>query len=302
MMVTIVLSCSIEQKEEFLTADARFNKGKKAAITTALEEDPTANPVYTDDFADISNWTFIDADGDGQGWNHESFYSSWGMASQSWNMWLPDSNLEPDNWMISPAINLGANTNRLKWDVRVPFWDATNEYYTVYVSTGNTINDFLTSPLSFSELLLHKDQQYDLREVDISQFQGQTVYVAFRHWHNPAVNYNNSRGISELHIDNLIVDENLGYVRPPKFPDGFNALNANSSFTYLQDDPVFQGMVFDYPGETYTLANYATYGGTVDNVGSIIVPRGGIYLASYTNGGVTVEFETTHFTLWYYSP
>lgn len=289
----MIMSCTNEPiSDEIITADAKANvekgKGKpQTAITlNAVAVDPTVNPVFIENFDSTDNWTFIDADGDGKGFQNESMFGRWGMVSRSWEMSSIKSDLTPDNWMISKAIVLNSDTNRLKWDIRVPFWDATNEYYSVYVSTGNTIDDFLSSPIIYNESLLNKNQQYRLREINISQFAGQTVYIAFRHY--------NSKGVSEFHIDNLKVDANLGYLEPQTFPDGFDALNASKVITYIDDDPQFIGRVFNSIGETWTLAN----GGTDDNIGSVIVPKGGIYLVAYTSQGVTVEVEYAHFTIW----
>ncbi len=76
-----------------------------------------------------SDWTFIDADGDGSNWvlgnpsnwyicsahSGEMIFSSW-----SWN----NMTLDPDNWAITPAITV--NTNGKTY---FNMWACTNPYY-----------------------------------------------------------------------------------------------------------------------------------------------------------------------------
>src|SRR5690554_3068841 len=144
---------------------------------------------WSDDFndEDISDWTLIDSDGDGLQWG-DMFYvtdiggqpvTATGLVSRSWQG-VP---LTPDNWAITPAIDLtgasGAIT--LKWKVETaknPEWNA--EHYTVYVATANTIGDFQASSVLFSETYSGDGNQQN-KTLDISSFAGETIYIAFRH-------------------------------------------------------------------------------------------------------------------------
>lgn len=146
--------------------------------------------VWEDNFddQDISDWTLLDEDGDGQ-----TFFSYFPtgqpspmLASASWN----NDPLTPDNYAISSAIDVTGYYNlELNYMVagQDPEWAAEN--YTVYISTGNTITDFMNTAISvsFTENLGDDPNAAGVlvpRSVDISALDGATtLYVAFRH-HN----------------------------------------------------------------------------------------------------------------------
>ena len=258
--IGMLFSCSTEQTEEFITADAKA----KTSISFDENQETTLNPVYIEDFTDVSDWTFIDSDGDGRGWEQKSMFGRDGMRSQtstkSGNLYIPD------NWMISPAIEVG-NSNRLKWDVRLPWWDATQEKYLVCISTGNTINDFLSSDvIYFENMFLKYTPSYTLREIDISQFQGQTIYVAFRHYA--------SFGSYELHIDNMVVDENLGHTGTPRYPDGVDPETLNYTYTYIA-------------GDSFAIGNRVKK----ENISK----NEGIYMVSFNYKGQGYDYELVNF-------
>lgn len=149
--------------------------------------------VWSDDFNDLSidDWTLIDSDGDGYNWgavqttNNGSPVNTPGLRSNSWLGGV--GALTPDNWAISPAIDLTAVTGEinLNWSVWAPDASYSNENYTVYVATSNTISSFLASSVNFNQLVTDNGPGgsaniYEL-DIDISSFAGQTIYVAFRH-------------------------------------------------------------------------------------------------------------------------
>ena len=93
-----------------------------------------------------------------------------------------DGALTPDNWAISPGIDVGTggNTITLSWDVvaRDPDWDLEN--YSVYVSNGNTDADMLATTPLFNEILGGVNVM-TARSVTIPSSLTGIVYVAFRH-------------------------------------------------------------------------------------------------------------------------
>lgn len=157
------------------------------AVTTT-----TTTDVFFDDFndGDVSDWSFIDSDGDTNNWIPVTLTDS-GLGAGDISVlrsfsWVSTTGaLTPDNWAITPAIDLTSVTGslQLQWKIAAvdPDWDVEN--YTVYVATSNTITALQASPTSFNESTLDGINTLTTRTLDISSFIGQTIYVGFRH-HN----------------------------------------------------------------------------------------------------------------------
>lgn len=163
--------------------------------------------VWSDNFddLDVSDWTLIDADGDGYNWSAVQIVDQNGnpatvaptpvLRSASWSQ----VDLAPNNWAISPAIDLSAasGTVTLKWQVMAIDADWDDENYTVYVGTEATIAHLEASGTTFGENLSGVNTLTD-RTLDVSSFAGETIYVAFRH--------HNSSGQFTMEIDNVEVE------------------------------------------------------------------------------------------------
>ena len=149
--------------------------------------------IWMDDFndEDLSDWTLIDADMDGENWDIYQVTDQLGnpitpmsLISRSWQ----GAPLTPDNWAISPAIDLSsaAGTITLQYITQVPAFEWDEEHYSVYVATSNSTADLLASETQLSETLGdagNTGQPVD-KVLDISAFAGEPeVYIAFRH-HN----------------------------------------------------------------------------------------------------------------------
>jgi hypothetical protein len=101
--------------------------------------------------------------------------------------------------LVSPAQNYLKSTEYiLSWDVcptaNTPAYRA--EYYSVWISTtGNTPGDFTT--MLFDETLStgHTNWVYENRQVNIDDYAGMSVHVAFRH--------HNSTDLDRIVIDNV---------------------------------------------------------------------------------------------------
>ena len=133
----------------------------------------------TDPFAE--GWTIRDDDGDGYNWewmdasgsNYNVYEGTHCMASASFqnNPFGGGTALNPDNWLISPAFTAGST---------VTFWYAgqdpnySAETFGVYVIANGTTSDELGH--------FTASNTYQQGSVDISDFAGQTVQVAFRHY------------------------------------------------------------------------------------------------------------------------
>ena len=133
----------------------------------------------TDPFAE--GWTIRDDDGDGYNWEwmdasasgYNVYEGTHCMASASFqnNPFGGGTALNPDNWLISPAFTAGST---------VTFWYAGQdpnyaaETFGVYVIANGTASDELGH--------FTASNTYQQGSVDISDFAGQTVQVAFRHY------------------------------------------------------------------------------------------------------------------------
>ncbi|MDG4945562.1 T9SS type A sorting domain-containing protein [Weeksellaceae bacterium KMM 9713] len=149
--------------------------------------------IWMDDFndEDISDWTLVDADMDGYNWGDmfqvtDQFgdpITPTSLISRSWQQ----APLTPDNWAISPAIDLSSvdgNAISLEYITQVPAFEWDQEHYSVYVATSNSIADLLASETQMSETL--GDASHSgapvAKSFDISAFAGEPeVYIAFRH-------------------------------------------------------------------------------------------------------------------------
>lgn len=173
----------------------------------ALGMSANAQTYFSDNFddEDVSDWTRIDSDGDGRNWADMFFVpdssgnptTPVSLISRSWQV----SALTPDNWIISPAINLTAATGTvsLNWKVKcaAAAWD--NEHYSVYVGTASDIASLQASNVQFSETYDDPNNlgtQYS-RTLDVSSLAGQTIYVAFRHHNVTDMDY--------ISIDDVVV-------------------------------------------------------------------------------------------------
>ena len=151
---------------------------------------------WTEDFESATGyecWKFIDADGDGYNWNtnylrdyvnpqtgasdpqgHNNSNGLVGSAS-----WASEA-LVPDNWMILPAMALPANSELvLSWFDKGQDVEYFSEKYSVYISTtGHNLSDFGAASGSYTSR-----NAWTGRNIELSQYAGQTIYIAFRH-HN----------------------------------------------------------------------------------------------------------------------
>jgi len=165
----------------------------------AMMASANAQTYFSEDFtAGAGAFTTVDADGDGNDWGIADYATGNGegnvMTSASW----ATNPLTPDNWLISPAIDLTTATGviNLEWLVYAQDQAWVSEYYDVYVSTTNTPAAFTAAGSVFNETLT-TSAGYMARSVNVSAFAGQTVYVAYRHY--------NSTDWFRINLDEIVV-------------------------------------------------------------------------------------------------
>ena len=179
-------------------AQVAWNKGDMEAKWMVrygiAGEDETDNNLQTWDFEDgAQGWTTYDSDGDGFNWTR---YTSdddrfkvhsghWVFFSESYS-WDGDYALTPDNWLISPKLQLGGVFK---------FWavaqdsDYPDEHFAVYAYAG----DDISSAVQVSEEFVATGE-YQEYTIDLIGFSGEG-HVAIRHF--------NCEDMFRLNIDDV---------------------------------------------------------------------------------------------------
>lgn len=160
-----------------------------------------AQSLLSEDFDNglPTTWLAVDVDEDGYTWEGSTTTTSYfqsgtdlsGSGHEGSNGFVLSGSfsnvygaLTPDNWLITPAVNLTSNADLTFW---VCAQDASYaaEHYGVYISTtGTAIADF---SLIYEETIdadggSRQQGAWKQKTVDLSNYTGQTVYIAFRHF------------------------------------------------------------------------------------------------------------------------
>lgn len=164
-----------------------------ALFTTTLMASKAQTLLFNEGFENglPSTWNNIDHDGDGFSWEVltadedliDTHTGNGCIASASYD-YEEEEALEPDNYLISPAITIPANLTAanmpmLSWWVAAQDPDYPADYYEVRISTtGNAVSDF-TSSAVYAEIL--STDEWAQHHVDLSSYIGQTIHIAFIH-------------------------------------------------------------------------------------------------------------------------
>ena len=128
-----------------------------------------------------AGWLNIDGNEDGYSWKiaqygYNPVEGNYVVKSQSWTQ--ESGAVEPDNWLITPQMNIPYGDYRLSFSVKAQ--DANNpaEKYSVLVSTTNT------DPESFEAIHTETLTSGAWKEVvlDLDDYEEEHIYIAFRHW------------------------------------------------------------------------------------------------------------------------
>jgi hypothetical protein len=206
---------------------------------TAVDCSTPETLPYVEDFENgLSDcWTLVDADGDGYNWMTQEIFEGHSGLCISSASWISGTGaLTPDNWMITPAINLSAPATLTFWanaqDAAYPA-----EHYGVYISTtGVNPTDFT---LLFEETMDENggpriQGAWKQKSCNLSAYAGQTVHIAFRHF--------NCTDMFWLNIDDLEISEGAGietveHNAVKVFPNPANSyinVNANSNISNVE--------------------------------------------------------------------
>lgn len=144
-------------------------------------------------------WISVDGDGDGFNWEQSTNFSAYSgtatAASASYDN-ATMSALTPDNYLITPKLNINNSLLKLKYRVapQDPKWPA--EHYSVMVSTSGVSPAYFTE--IFSETLIAADSVWKENTLSLAAYNGQNIYIAFRH--------HLSSGNFFIKIDDVLVD------------------------------------------------------------------------------------------------
>lgn len=147
-------------------------------------------------------WQNIDNDGDGNSWRSEeatdekpAHSGNFSYTSESYINYV--GALTPDNWLITPALAIPAEGATLAWWVAAQDPNYPADHYEVKVSTSATMNTFTTV---HEETIASGD--WEERTVNLNNYAGQTIYIAFVH--------NNCTDNFRMKIDDISVTPGVG--------------------------------------------------------------------------------------------
>lgn len=160
---------------------------------------PVALPFVEDFEAELTDcWSNIDNDGDGFTWAMESVGEAHtGVGCYSSSSWFSQMVLYPDNWLITPQLAIPAQGASVGWWVAAQDADYPDDHYEVMVSQTLNLADFV----SVYEETISTDAWTE-RNVNLSQFAGQNVYIAFVH--------NECSDVFRMKIDDITVAAGTG--------------------------------------------------------------------------------------------
>ncbi|MRT16666.1 T9SS type A sorting domain-containing protein [Vitellibacter sp. q18] len=242
---------------------------------------------FSDDFndEDVSDWTLYDEDGDGFGWadifavtdQNGNPVTPISLISRSWQT-VP---LTPDNWIVSPAIDLTTASGdvQLMWKVQAAAAEWDNENYSVYVGTSSDIADLEMATVTFTEVYDDPNDQgtqYE-RSLDLSSLAGETVYVAFRHHDVTDMDY--------LSIDDVVVSGILA-VGTNEF-QGFKYAVANANLNLSANAAMDNVAIYNMLGQQVISQKLSSNNETV----ALSSLQSGVYVVTVTIDGATKTFK-----------
>ncbi len=153
------------------------------AMAMAEEPETVGEQVFFEGFEEgAEGWTFVDADGDGKSWEQSSESESQYAYEGSYCLKAKyNSNASVNNWAISPAVLLpelnSGESYELSMYIRARS-DSFTEYYRIYVGTSSEPDNMTCISGNDS---IQADNAYQKYTADLSDYAGQTIYVAVRH-------------------------------------------------------------------------------------------------------------------------
>ena len=187
-----------------------------------------------------TGWGNIDQDGDGNKWKAETWtnYLSGKVENYVWSeSWKDEAPLTPENYLVSPPIDLSKLQGSLSLRYTIQVGDGTfpEEKYKVVISnTGNAVADF--TEIVKDETCTAEDYSdaslWHEKIIDLTQFIGKQIYIGWCHYKSP------DGYIFRLDSIQLSYTTNVGLNMPPEAKDVIifpnpakDKLNINGTLT-----------------------------------------------------------------------
>ena len=230
---------------------------------------------YTQGFEEgLGCWTVIDNDDDGFGWIiaadtiNNVHSGSHAISSASYDN--TDGILFPDNFLISPAFHINSANLGLSYYINAQDSNWTAEHIAVYVSTLNSVSG-ITATIPVEEYTLASGfNGWAHHTVSLAAYQGQTIYVTFRHF--------NSSDQFRVNIDDVSIDL---YTPPATYT--ISALTNNTEMGYVigggtySEGEVATLLAIPYDGYDF----YSWHDGNTNNPRNVNVNGDAMYIAIF---------------------
>ena len=197
-----------------------------------------------------SGWTIVDADGDGYKWesadggnDSKGNPTAFGEKCFTSASWISGTGaLTPDNWLISPALDLGG-TLSVWLRGQDPSWAA--EHFSIMLSTATEIADVSDFTI---ELVPEKSATSVFVEytADLSAYAGQKGFIAIRHF--------NCTDMFRLNVDNFCIipaDEGWTTLNNATNPYTFEGLTETTGYM-VQVQGVYEGGTSEWASVIFT--------------------------------------------------
>jgi len=111
------------------------------------------------------------------------YYYSNGMAASQSYVNAGGVYLDPDNWLITPQIQIGVDSEEALLEYYVSTHYDWQDHYGVYISTtGNAPVDFNLLFEETAPIGTTAEQVWFLRSINLDEYIGQSIYIGFRHF------------------------------------------------------------------------------------------------------------------------
>ena len=280
--------------------DATANLAADTFTLTINDDDnapvgSSTSTLYSEDFEDITGWTNIDNDGDGEFWlfitglDGVGDFVGRGIGSVSNDAAVggPGTLFDPDNYLLSEQITIPSNTTNTAFTYSVYGASSALEFYTLRWTTDISSIAAIDAGQLIEERFATVNTA-DTRTVNVNNIEGQTGYFVMIH-NNPVAS-TTSHGL--LVIDTLSIDVTVD--APVQTADNSGApdqIDLPTSGTIYSSDPTSSDVMADI------VNNNADDYGCVD----IAVSRAGTGAQSY-NGSALPDlvmdktFDMSHST------
>jgi len=232
--------------------------------------------------ADGENWEVFDADATGYPW----LMTGLGVDSDSWE----GAPFTPDNWLVTkdPIDLTGVTGTTISFIVGTYQTNGTfiDDKYSIYLTPTNDIVDLLVATPVNTRLVSDDvtaaagdgSDSSALVTIDASAFDGQMVYLTFRHF--------DSVDINSVLLDDITVDGVLGLT-----DESFNSfnyyINANSQLILSASTSLENVQLYNLLGQQVVSQRLSTTNETV-NIASL---DSGIYIVKVNIEGRTKSFK-----------